>query len=226
MKIKNYFLNNLGLKITALFLAFISWIIIVGRERAYTEEVLNMPIEIINVKKNMDLRVGPNNTITVKVKGTINDIKALREKNLSLKLDASKMEINGNLTVFTQDHLKLPPKINVLSVMPKWLRINSEKFIYKEVPVNLSYKSKGDLPQNITLLSKDYRPHKVKLFGLESQLEKINSIKGKIEVNLSEIFKDTEFEVPFDKPVEVIRIKGYKNIKLSIKVKENENEEK
>ena len=54
-KLKKLFLNNWGLKTSALLLAVLIWAIISGQEKTYSEKTLKIPIEIINVSPNVEV---------------------------------------------------------------------------------------------------------------------------------------------------------------------------
>ena len=55
-KIKNLFLENLGLKVTALVLAVLVWAAVTGRERADSEKTLRIPVELANVSESIEVR--------------------------------------------------------------------------------------------------------------------------------------------------------------------------
>jgi YbbR domain-containing protein len=102
-KIKKLFLNNWGLKTSALLLAVLVWAIISGQEKTYSEKTLKIPIEIINVSSNMEVVNLQPEEVRVSLKGSANLIAKTRPENMAIKIDLKNINENSKLNYFAED---------------------------------------------------------------------------------------------------------------------------
>lgn len=223
MNFKHIIFNNFGLKITALVLAIFVWIMISGKERAYSEKTLEIDVEYINVEKNIDVRNVNPEKVRVKIKGTSKEIAKISEKDFQLKIDLRGTIVATKLNRFVKDYLKYSDNITVESVYPQWIEISVEEFFSKEVPIKVRYT--GRLARGIRLIERKVVPEKVGIFGYKSQISKINFVTCTEAINLAEINASKTLVIPLKKNEEILRFEGADQVRVSLVV-ENERDKK
>ena len=106
MNFKQILFNNFGLKLTALVLAIFVWIMISGKERAYSEKTLEVNVEYINVAKNIDVRNVNPEKVRVKIKGTSKELTKISPEDFGLKIDLKGTIVATKMNRFVKDYLK------------------------------------------------------------------------------------------------------------------------
>lgn len=220
MTVKKFFTNNLGLKATALFLAFFVWAMITGKERAYTERTLETNVECFNVGKNIDIRTVRPEKVQVTVRGTSRALDRIDPRDFRVKIDLKDVTKDTRLDFFTRDYLQAPEGIQMVAVYPRMIEVTVKEFITKEVNVRVRYK--GDMQKGIRLISRKVVPDKVKVFGYKSQIDTINQVEGAEMVNLSEIVESTTIKIPLKKEKDILRFEGPEEVDVRVEV-ENRN---
>jgi len=216
MNLRNIFLNNKGLKLTAFLLAVTVWVLISGRERTYLEKNFIVNIEHLNVSEMIDVQNRPD-TIRVMVRGTAEEIGEISESDFNINIDLNEVNESTKLTMYTEDHLKYPEGIEIVSINPKIFEITVREFFYKEVPIRILYS--GRLPSGIVLLERKINPEKVRIFGYKSEIKNLNTVYGTEKINLSEITKSSVIKISLEKSEEILRFEGFDNVEVSLKVK-------
>ena len=150
MKIKKFVTNNFGLKVTALFLAFFVWAMITGKERSYSERVLEVRVECLNVSDNIDVSSVKPEKVRLTVKGTSKELKKITPEDFKIKIDLKDVTEGTRLNYFTEDYLQSPEEIQNMSVHPRMIEITVKEFITKEDFVWVKFK--GRLKRGIRLI--------------------------------------------------------------------------
>ena len=222
MNLRNIFLNNKGLKLTAFLLAVTVWVLISGRERTYLEKNFIVNIEHLNVSELINVQNRPD-TIRVMVRGTAEEIGKISESDFNISVDLNDVNESTKLTMYTEDHLNYPEGIEIISINPKIFEVTVREFFYKEVTVRVLYT--GRLPNGVALLERKLIPEKVRIFGYKSEIKNINTVYAADKINLSEITGSTVLKIALEKSEDILRFEGYDSVEVSLKVK-NINEKK
>ncbi len=222
MNLKELFLNNKGLKLTAFFLAVLVWILISGKERTYLEKSFVINVEHLNVSEMIDVRNRPD-TIRIIVRGTAEEVGKITSEDFSIKVDLNNVKESTKLTMYTEDQLTYPEGVEIVSVHPKIFEVTVREFFYKEVPVRVLYT--GRLPKGVVLVNRKLNPEKVRIFGYKSEIKNINTVFGSEKINLSEVTKNTVLNISFEQKEEILRFEGFESVEVSLTVK-NINEKR
>ncbi len=222
MDIKKIVLNNLNLKITSLFLAIVVWMLITGKGRVFSEKSFSVNVETINVSSNVDIRGLQPQRVKVKVRGASSVIKGLGNSDFKVAVDMSGRKQSGEFQYLTEDLLSLPEGVEVVSVFPRTVELTVERFVTVEVPVRVQYT--GKLAKGVRLLSREVKPDKVRIFGLESQINRIRRLNGEKKIELGEITESMVVKIPIRKEKEILRFEDRNFVEVDIKV-ENRNGE-
>jgi len=216
MKIKKIITNNFGLKVTALFLAFFVWAMITGKERSYSERVLEVRVECLNVSDNIDVSSVKPEKVRVTVKGTSKKLKRITPEDFKIKIDLKDVTEGTRLNYFTEDYLQSPEEIQNMAVHPRMIEITVKEFITKEVSVKVRYK--GRLKKGIRLIERRVVPEKVKIFGYKSQIGTITTIECAENVDISEIEESKSIKIPLKKEKEILRFEDTDEVEVIIVV--------
>jgi YbbR domain-containing protein len=223
MKIKKFITNNFGLKVTALCLAFFVWAMIAGKERSYSERILEVRVEYYNVSQNIDVSSVKPEKVRLTVKGTSKELKNITPEDFKIKIDLKDVTEGTRLNYYTEDYLQSPEGIRNMDVHPRMIEITVKEFITREAAVRVRYK--GRLKRGIRLIERRVVPEKVKIFGYKSQIGTITAIEGAEQINLSDIEGSRSFKISLKKQEEILRFEGTDAVDVFIVV-ENTNIEK
>lgn len=222
MNIKKIFFNNLGLKVTALILAILVWVIISGKERAYSEKSFIVNVEYFNVGQNIDVRSVRPDKVRFTVRGTSKQLENIAPEDFDIRIDLKDVT-EGTHLKFTENYLHSPEGIEVLTIQNRTIEITVKEFITKEVPVRVRYK--GRFPKGVRLIDRRTVPEKVKIFGYKSQLEGITTVECSEFINLSDIYENKTIRLPLKKVPEILRFEEGDAVDVLVTV-ENLNKKK
>jgi len=214
-KLKKFFLNNWGLKASALLLAFLVWAIISGREKTYSEKTLKIPVEIINVSPNMEVVNLRPEEVRVALKGAANLISEIRPENMAIKIDLKNIKESSKLNYFAEDYLEIPQAIQIISLHPKMIEVYVEEFDTKEVPVKIRFR--GQLKEKLKLIEAKVIPDRVTIIGYKSQLSNITVVMTE-EVNLDEITASQTRKVALKQTRNILKFRDRQDVDLRLEI--------
>ncbi|MEN8154282.1 MAG: CdaR family protein [Acidobacteriota bacterium] len=216
MNIKKIFFNNKGLKTSAFLLALFVWVMISGRERTYLERSFEINVENQNVSQMIDVHCRPAK-VRVVIRGTSKEIGDITGEDLKLHLDLDNVNDSTRFSIFTEDYLKIPENIEIVSINPKMIEVTVKEFYYKEVPVRVLYS--GRMPKGVSLIERKIIPEKVRIFGYKSQIMNINTVFAVDKIDLSKVTENKTLTIPLDKGKGILRFEDSENVSISLIVK-------
>lgn len=220
MDYKKLISNNFSLKITALLLALFVWIMISGRERAYSETTMEVNVEYINAADTIDVRYVNPEKVRIKIKGTSKEIKSITPDNVKLRIDLEGTRNSTKLNRFAMDYLEYPETLQIESIYPQWIELTIEEFDSKMVNVKVTYT--GRLQPGVRLKNRTVTPYQVKIFGYKSQISRIQTVHAAENIDLSQITKTQSITLKLEKAEEILRFEDTDTIKVNLVV-ENKN---
>ena len=217
MKIKELILNNKGLKLTAAILALTVWVLISGKERAYLEKNFRINIEHSNISEMADVQSRPE-TVRITVRGTTRIIERISENDFSINVDLADVKGSTRLTMYTEDLLKFPEGVEIISVNPKIFEVNIREFFLKEVAVRVLYT--GRLQKGISLTERKINPERIRIFGYKSDLKNIETVYAAEKIDLSTVTESRVMNMPLEKREEILRYEGFDSIEVTLTVED------
>ena len=214
-KLKKIFLNNWGLKTSALLLAVLVWAIISGQEKTYSEKTLKVPIEIINVSPNLEVVNLQPEEARVSLKGYANLISEIRPENMAIKIDLKNINESSKLNYFAEDYLEIPQGVQIISLHPKMIEVYVEEFDTKEVPVKIRFR--GQLKEPLKMKEAKVIPDRVTIIGYKSQLSNITVVLTE-EVNLDEIRASQKRKVALKQTRNILKFRDRRDVDLLLEV--------
>jgi YbbR domain-containing protein len=214
-KLKKLFLNNWGLKTSSLLLAVLVWAIISGQEKAYSEKMFKIPIEIINVSPNLEVVNLQPEEASISLKGSANLIAKIRPENMAIKIDLKNINETGKLNYFAEDYIEIPQALQIISLHPKMIEVYVEEFDTKELPVKIRFR--GQLKEPLRLKAAKVIPDRVTIIGYKSQLGAITVVMTE-EVNLDEIGASQKRKVALKQTRNILKFRDRRDVDLLLEI--------
>jgi YbbR domain-containing protein len=221
MKLKTLVLNNIGLKAIALLLAIIVWILIVGKERAFSEKSFDVNVDYINKHDNIEIKNIYPDQVRVEVTGNRRIIGQLTDENFRVEVDLENISKSSRINRWVMDYLQYPDEIEILSVRPRTIEIVTEELTTKEVAVEV--RMTGRLRGGLRLVSVSINPPRVRIRGYKDRIEKIGKIYTKGVIDLSELEGSIQESMALDKREHIIKIEETSEVQVTLEV-ENPND--
>jgi len=224
MTIRTILSNNVGLKVTALFLALLVWIIISGKERTTQEKTFECNVEFLNIAEKIDVNSRPEQ-VRINVRGTSREIERIPVENFKLKIDLSGITQSTSLNLLAEDYLEIPEGIKYedLAIHPKMISITIKEFMSKSVIPKVRYV--GKLPNGVILTSRKIVPENVRIYGYKSQIQDIDFVSVVEDIQLKDITESTNITLKLKKSEEILRFENTNTIEVQLTV-ENKNKKK
>lgn len=179
------FLQNQFLILVSLALAVFLWFYVVNSEPIETERIYNLSILPAT---SMDVTGVSANEVHVKLKGARAFLKDFHgDDHLKLQIDLKKMKVKRGTkqvkyTIKDSD-LVVPFGVEIVDIEPKYLTINLDKLIYKNVPIKMNYTN--NLAKELKLISADIKPDKIRIEGARDIMRGVGLVQTRL-IDLSE----------------------------------------
>lgn len=170
--VKDLLLENWGLKLTAVFLAFILWLAVHGDPG--TERVMPVPVEIRNIPRNIEVTERPS-SVEVTIRGSVSNL-GFGQPAPTCIIDLHSAEEGERFVSLTPSIIRIPPTIGlqVVSVRPARVRLLLERILSKEAGIipNLV----GNPAPGFEVYSSSASPAATLITGPRSRIEKISKV--------------------------------------------------
>lgn len=181
---KSKWMNNLGLKVISLVVAFILWLVIINTtDPTITKKFTDIPVQIINenviTSLNQVYEVEDGDMVDVVVKGKRSFVEELTNDDFSASADLSKLSTVN--TAGIQVKLNKSSKENVeLDWNNEVLRISLEEKESQQVRVQID--TEGELADTYVLGDITAQPNIIEISGGKSKIKRIHSIGAVVEL--------------------------------------------
>lgn len=174
-------LENWTLKLTAVFLAFILWLVVRGDPAA--ERVITIPLEI-SIPRNMEITNDRPSAVDVTLRGSSTSMWVIQQ--MSCNIDLRSADEGDHVVPLTPDNIRLPQAagVEVVGIRPARIPVNLEATISREVPISVA--TRGDPAPGYDIYSKAARPSTVLLSGPRTHVEGLNEVSTE-SVSLSDL---------------------------------------
>lgn len=186
---KKVLMNNLGLKITAVVLAIISWFLVMNVSNPVrTQTYSNVPITVTNSSyiESMGLSCQLKQThVTVAIRENVSVVKSIEASDIMVIADLTQiisMDSDPVMVPLTVVCTKYPDiSAEDISVTPRNVEIKLEKLISADFVVTASAgDTKPDKDYEVGRMQVD--PEKITISGPESIINKIDRVVAQVEV--------------------------------------------
>jgi YbbR domain-containing protein len=216
--LKKLVLNNWGLKASALFLAVLVWAVISGRERAYSEKTLKIPVEVVNVSENVEVSDLRPEEVTVSLQGASTFVAAFTPENHAIRIDLKSIKESSKLNYFAEDYLEIPKGVQLVAIHPKMIEVYVEEFATREVPVRIRFR--GRLAAPLRLKSAKVFPDRVIVMGYRSQVGDIDVVLTE-EVDLDGITASQTRRIALKQTRNILKFRDHRDVELQLEIEEH-----
>lgn len=170
---RNFFLDNLGLKIAAVLLSVALWFF--ATSRGQSEISIDVPLVFRNIPSGLEMVNNNIKTISLNIEGQERLIKNIKLSDIGIYIDLSKAKKGKSIYYVTRDNIKLPHSLTVLNINPSSVKVIIEDTITKTVkvrPVIIGEPEKGYYVKSV-----EVAPQIVVIEGVSSEVRRFNTIK-------------------------------------------------
>ncbi|MEW5692947.1 MAG: CdaR family protein [Candidatus Hydrogenedentota bacterium] len=168
------FLNkNIGVIITCLFLAFITWSIVAVNEEA--EYTINVNLRFVDYSPNLVVTQGTIKQVRINAKGPLYILKKYSAQSPEIELNINRNKPGSFLYKLSADDFGFLENMSVQEINPQEVKIVLAKKLKKTVAVKSDIK--GDVNEDYEIESIVNIPSKVYIEGPENIINKIEELK-------------------------------------------------
>ena len=160
--------RHLGLKLLALGLAVLLWIVVSGE--ATVERGLSVPLELQNFPPNLELQIKPPSNIDVRVRGGSGALSRLLPADIVAVLDLRAAAPGQRLFHLTPDQVRVPFGVEIAQITPTTVAMVFEKSATKRVPIVPQIEGKPAPGFVVGRMTSD--PETVEIIGPESAVKR------------------------------------------------------
>jgi hypothetical protein len=172
--LKDYILENTGLKVLALLITAVLWLSVASRPQQQVV-LRNVPIEFQNLPGSPNLEVTDTDAPSAQVflEGPRDIVDSIRPNEVTVYADMKSVEPGVRVKPLMIDMSRLPSSVKGV-VEPREIRVHVERVIEKDVPVKPRFD--GEPPQGYEVIGWQINPPNVRLGGAESRVRDIKEV--------------------------------------------------
>jgi YbbR domain-containing protein len=163
--------SNLGLKAVSLALAGLLWFAIAGEKTS--EMGISVPVELQNVPKDLELTGDTVNSVEVRLRASPGIIQRLGPGEVSARLDLKGASEGERIIHLTNDAIRVPFGIQVVSISPSMITLSFERSLQKRVPVRPRMVGRPAPGFEVSEITSE--PAEVSITGPKSRVQEVES---------------------------------------------------
>lgn len=169
---RSLLLDNLGLKVVSLVLAFSLWYIVAG-ERG-TEIVVSIPLEFRNLPEGLEIIEESANQVDVRLRGSSEFLRTLSPQAIQVAMDLSDVNSGQNAVYLTPSQVDTPYGVRVMRVTPASVNLHVESLAERSVQV--VPRVVGEPAAGFALADIRLEPAEITISGPASTLENLEQV--------------------------------------------------
>jgi len=218
-QLRHYHIENKGLKLLALLVAFLLFIV----SRQPTREVLlvGVPIEFRGLRAGLEVSGDVAQTVSVRLRGAQDVVRNLLPNQVAVVSDLSNKEPGERVVQLRPSDVSRPDHIEVLRIEPASIKLRLEPTISKWVSVTPQFL--GEVANGDELYSANAEPATAEIEGPQSHIAKINHAPTE-SIRLDGRQASFKTTVDIDIPDHLIRVIRPSPVNVSIEIGEHRSE--
>ena len=181
--------QHLTLKLVALVLAIIVWVMVVGEQKS--EVQYTVPLELRNVPTELEI-IERTSQVKVTMRGFSSTLKRLTPGDIDVHIDLSSVVRGPNTFVIQPDEITVPVGVSVIQVSPSNIDVLLDATVRKIVAVDATLR--GTLASGYTLGEVLLEPKNITITGAQSVLKGITTV-GTETIALDNLSQDMSKKV-------------------------------
>ncbi|HEK85740.1 MAG: CdaR family protein [Candidatus Saccharicenans sp.] len=219
--IKEYLTRNWLLKLLALFLALVLWVILIPEEKTFAEKNLTLEVELVNIPPDIEVVDKADTTINLKVRARKRLLNNLTAEQFSAQLDMSKATVYQQEYPLDASIFKLPPEVELVSFSPAYIHVKLEKT--KKVEMEVVPTIIGRPPEGYRIIKLEVNPSKVMVAGPESKIKPRDKVITS-PIDASFLTDNVSLEVDLILPRAGLKLLAlYPKARVNIQIEKREN---
>lgn len=186
--------KDASLKIISVMIALVLWLFVYNDNNPIKDYKFNVQLKVINQDSLKDKGIvlkSYEQYIVVRVRGRVEDLKNVSEKDFEAYLDFSKI-VSASETTIEIDKPKARGNFEIYDYT-RFVRVDMEKYETKSFPVEIVLQ--GEPKKGYKIVNTSFEPKTINIDGLESTIRAISSVKVYVDVsNLDRDITNRKYE--------------------------------
>ncbi|MEW6456481.1 MAG: CdaR family protein [Acidobacteriota bacterium] len=219
--IKNFFKENIEIKIISIVLAFLIWFTIGKDEKSFSDIYIPVPIELKNIPNNLEIIGTSVKNAEIRIRAPERIIRNLNPDKISLKLNLEKAKEGTQWFKISDEDIIIPEEAEIVKINPSMIQITFDTI--QEKYVDIKPVITGKMAKGLKLKSVTVFPNKTKVSGPKTRFKDGMNVKTD-SINLSQLNSSIEMKVNIFPPNQYLRLLDDKFVIVKIEI-EKTNEE-
>lgn len=201
------------LKVISLLLATVLWYYVGGEETV--DKNVSMPIEIINLPRDLVISNQFKKEIEVTVSGPRSLIQEMTNKKVTRQINLADAMPGTNVIENNNDSIQVPRGITVLRIQPASIILSLDKLIQKQFPVIPV--TTGDAALGYSLKNLRMDPDAITITGPETILSQVDELLTRI-IDINGMTESKQIQVPLDLEPFIVELIGETSVTAEIMI--------
>jgi YbbR domain-containing protein len=185
---KNNIFGNLGLKIIALLLGFIVWLVVLNMDDySTTKQITDIPVELLNTEaiteQNQLFDITSGETVDIIVKGRRSVVNELTAYDFTATADMSKLSITNAVPITVTTNKSSVANSISITIVDNVLQVELEEEDMVSLPVTVY--TTGSVAEGYTLGVATTTPNLISVKGAASVVQRIDRAEISVDVSNS-----------------------------------------
>ena len=195
--------RNWGLKIAALVLALVVWLVLVPQDKMLSEKTLSVPIETTNIPDDLEIVSPLLPAVDITVRATARVLGQLQPSELAMRVDLGRASVYQQEYPLNKSMVGVPPGAEVVEIKPNKVAIKLEKTA--EETLDISASIRGKVASGFRISRIEVQPSRVLVRGPESKIRS-KDVVTTAPVDVSGLTESTVFDADIILPKPELRL--------------------
>ncbi len=201
------------LKFISICLAVLLWSFVGGED--VVEKNVMVPIEVINMPKDLIISNKYKKDIAVTVKGPRSLLMEMDERQITRQINVSDALPGTKVVVIENDSIEVSRGIEVLRIQPSSIILSLDKLIQKEFAINPI--TTGSVAHGFILKNLGLDPKNITFTGPQTVLSQVDVLKT-TPINISGLFESIKQQIPLDLDSAIVDLIGETSVTADIHI--------
>ncbi len=217
--LREFFLNNIGLKAISLLLAFLLWVQVASQERV--QRTVTLPVELVNMPPQLEISNDYVKTVEADIRSERGSA-ALDERELAVVIDLISSSPGTEVIPLTDQNVRnKPPGTEVLRITPARIRLQLERTLRKIVQVTPELL--GEPAKGFEVSEVEVTPSEVMISGPESAVQTVSEAKTD-PINVEGLASPLSLNLYVDLGDPRLRIENSSSVQVEVTIEEKRRE--
>ena len=199
------------LKGISLLLATLLWYYVGGEEKV--DKIVMMPIEIINLPRDLVISNQFKKEIEVTVSGPRTRIEEMIERDITRQINLAEAMPGTNVIENDNGAINVPSGVTVLRIQPSSIILSLDKLIQKQFPVIPL--TAGDAPSGYILKNLVMDPDTITITGPQTILGQVDELRTKV-IDITGMTVTRQLQVPLDLAPSFVELIGQTSVTAEV----------